>query len=72
MNRQTIPVTDAGPVLKVTVYLKSGSVVTFPGRYTEKDGYPAFMTQVPVELPYFDLAAVEMVIQEPYPETVRD
>lgn len=62
------PITPERPVMKVTVYLKSGAVITFPGRYVTRNGSTGFATVPPLEIPFFAPDALAFVIQEPWTE----
>lgn len=66
VTRSVEPVTDDRPVMKVTVYLKSGSVVSFPGRYINDRNGRGFLTAAPMEIGFVDFDAVALVIQEPW------
>ncbi len=68
VTRSVEPVTDDRPVMKVTVYLKSGAVVSFPGRYVDDGNRRGFLTTVPMEIRFVDFDAVALVIQEPWTE----
>lgn len=50
----------------VTVYLKSGAVVTFPGQYVEYRGEPRFAALAPLQIPFTDMSAVALVLTEPW------
>lgn len=60
------PSTD--PPMKVTIYLKSGNVVTLPGRMIEEHGRMGIGTPDPLTVKYLDWESVELITQEPWTE----
>lgn len=68
VTRSVEPVTDDRPVMKVTVYLKSGAVVTFPGRVVHNSNGYGIATVAPMEIGFVDFDAVALIIQEPWME----
>lgn len=70
-ERDVFPVTPEEPVLKVTVYLKSGATVSFPGQYMVRGNQQGFAVVAPLEVPFVDFDAVALIVQEPWPEGQR-
>ena len=61
-------ITSDRPPMKVTVYLKSGNVVTFPGRVFKEHGRTGIATLADQSMEYLDWDSVEMITQQPWTE----